>query len=76
MKRRSRSVAAEPVVPSPLSSRQVATEFLQLLDDGAELRAVGDVRDHPERLLEGGYTPKHRVERLDAILGWHDTYLG
>jgi hypothetical protein len=66
MNRRSRSVAAEPIAPSPLSSRQVAAEFLRLLADGAELRAVGDARDHPEWLLEGGYTPKHRVDLFDA----------
>jgi hypothetical protein len=66
MKRRSRSVAAEPIAPSPLSSRQVATEFLRLLADGGDLRAVGNARDHPEWLLEGGYTPKHRIDLFDA----------
>ncbi|MBW2399412.1 MAG: hypothetical protein JRG80_09080 [Deltaproteobacteria bacterium] len=66
MKRRTRRVAAEPVAPSLLSSRQVAAEFRQRLADGAELRAVGDVRDHPERLLDGGYTPKHRIDLFDA----------
>lgn len=31
--------------------------------------------DEGHELSRSG-TPKHRVERLDAILGWHDTYLG
>jgi len=66
MKRRTRRIAAEPVVPSQLSPRQVAAEFLRRLDDGAELRAVGAARDRPERLLEGGYTPKHRIDLFDA----------
>ncbi|MBW2667584.1 MAG: hypothetical protein JRE13_14940, partial [Deltaproteobacteria bacterium] len=66
MKRRTRRVAAEPVAPSLLSSRQVAAEFRQRLVDGAELRAVGDVRDRPERLLDGGYTPKHRIDLFDV----------
>jgi hypothetical protein len=66
VKRRAATAKVEPIVPSTLSSRQAAAEFLQLLDDGAELRAVGEVRDDPEQLLAGGYTPKHRIDLFDA----------
>lgn len=49
-----------------LSPQRVGAEFRRLLADGAVLQSVGDTRDDPERLLEGGYTPKHRVDLFDA----------
>jgi len=66
VKQRPGASKTEPVVPSPHTPRRIAAEFLQLLDDGAELHAVGEVRDDPERLLTGGYTPKHRIDLFDA----------
>ena len=66
VKRRPGTAIAEPIAPSPLSQRQAAAEFRRLLADGAELRAVGAVRDDPERLLAGGYMPKHRIDLFDA----------
>ena len=55
--------AIQASVPcAPLSPRQVAREFKSLLDAGARLHVAGKARRRPERVLEAGYTPKHRLD--------------
>lgn len=44
------------------SPAQVAREFRALLDDGARFEAAGRARKRPKRILEMGYTPKHRLD--------------
>jgi hypothetical protein len=52
--------------PSPMTPRQVAREFHQQIDSGAQIRCVGDARDDPECLLSSGYTPKYRIDLFDT----------
>ncbi len=52
------------VTCSPQSPAQVSHEFKGLLASGAKLHAVGSARRNPERILEAGYTPKHRFDLL------------
>jgi hypothetical protein len=49
-----------------MTPQQVAREFHQLIDSGAQIRCVGDARDDPECLLSSGYTPKYRVDLFDT----------
>jgi len=48
------------VEPDPASPRRVAAAFRALLDDGVAIRSAGALRRRPRRLLELGYTPRHR----------------
>ena len=50
------------VTCSSQSPGQVTREFRGLLASGAKLHAVGSARRNPERILEAGYTPKHRFD--------------
>ena len=54
------------VRPSPITPQQVAREFHQLIDSGAQIRCAGDARDDPECLLSGGYTPKYKIDLFDT----------
>jgi hypothetical protein len=55
------------VAPAELTPRQVARELSILLDDGAELVTVGEGKEDPARLLNGGYRPKHKIELFDTL---------
>jgi hypothetical protein len=54
------------VVPDDLDPRQVAREFHHMLDEGVVLAPAGAAKRRPGRLLELGYTPKHRFRLFDA----------
>jgi hypothetical protein len=49
-----------------MSSQKVAREFQSVLDSGARFLVAGTARRHPERLLQLGYTPKHKLELFDT----------
>ncbi len=51
--------------PDPRTPATVAREFRALLAGGAELRAAGNARRRPERLIESGYVPRSRVDLFD-----------
>jgi hypothetical protein len=55
-----------PSVPSALTPAQVRREFDSLLDAGSQIRPAGSARNHPEKLLSGGYSPRFKLELFDA----------
>lgn len=50
------------VVPSEKTPRQIGTNFRRLLESGYRLRADGQAKSDPDRLLRIGYTPKYEIE--------------
>ncbi len=58
------------IIPSvkraDLSPAQVKREFQDLIDRGAPLRVAGKAKRNPKRVLQAGYTPKHRIDLFDA----------
>jgi hypothetical protein len=56
----------QSVVPAAMTPAQVAREFQALLDADAKLVPAGAARRRPARLLEQGYTPKHKLRLFDA----------
>ncbi len=54
------------IIPSvqcaAISPASVAREFRALLDSGATLHAAGRAKRNPRRILESGYSPKHRLD--------------
>ena len=50
------------VIADDVDPRQVARHFRKLLDCGYRLRADGQAKSDPQRLLRIGYTPKHRID--------------
>jgi hypothetical protein len=59
-----------PVIPTRIvpsvdlsdsSPGQVAREFRKLIDSGGRIRAAGEAKNDPLRLLSAGYTPKHAL---------------
>jgi hypothetical protein len=60
------SLIVPSVQPEPLSAAQVAREFLRRLADGAKLRPAGTTKRNPRRLLNAGYTPKHKIRLFDT----------
>ena len=50
------------VSPVNEDPRRIAARFHGLLDRGHRLRADGQARSTPERLLQVGYTPKYRID--------------
>ncbi|MGI9238600.1 MAG: hypothetical protein ACR2QZ_14475 [Woeseiaceae bacterium] len=48
------------------SARQVGAQFRRLLDSGHRLRADGQAKGAPEKLLLIGYTPKYRIDLFGA----------
>jgi len=43
----------------------VESEFRRLLDNGIELKVVGETSEEPLNLLTCGYTPKHKIALFD-----------
>jgi hypothetical protein len=56
----------DSVAPAGLTPAQVAREFRALVDGGATLRVGGEARRNPARLLQLGYTPKHKIVLFDT----------
>ena len=58
------------VVRSPRPSRsapaRIEAEFRHRVDEGLEIRAVGNVHRTPKRLLSLGYAPRHRIDLFDT----------
>ncbi len=54
------------VVASDRTPRQVGNDFRRLLESGWQLRADGQARTEPARLLRSGYTPKYEIELFGA----------
>ena len=54
------------VGPALLSPATVRREFHDLLAHGARLRASGEARDEPTRLLARGYAPNYKLELFDT----------
>ena len=52
---------------SEMTSRQVEREFRSLIAGGTRIRAAGEARTDPLRLLSEGYTPKCKIELFDTI---------
>ena len=50
------------VVPSEKTPRKIGTNFRRLLESGYRLRADGQAKSDPDRLLRIGYTPKYEIE--------------
>lgn len=46
--------------------RQISDQFHGLLDAGHRLRADGQAKSNPEKLLQSGYTPKYRIDLFGA----------
>lgn len=50
------------VVPAPLTPRQVRRDFDALLAAGARIDCAGKAKKRPEKLLEQGHVPRHKLE--------------
>ena len=50
------------VVVKDKSARQVGAQFRRLLNSGYSLRADGQAKPDPDKLLRIGYTPKYQIE--------------
>lgn len=53
--------------PAEASSSAITRDFRNLLESGVSLQVAGSARSCPESLLRQGYSPKHRIERFDAV---------
>lgn len=49
-----------------ITTRQVAREFQQMIDRGAEVRAAGIARKDPDLLFRHRLKPKHRIDLFDT----------
>jgi len=54
--------------PDPLTRRQVASGFRELLKNGATLRPAGAARLDPSVFLESRFVPRYRLRLFDATL--------